>query len=627
MEETRILVVEDEAITSMDIKNRLEKLKYNVVGTAFTGEEAIENAGKLKPDLILMDIILKGNMDGTTAAQTISQLYGIPIIYLTAYNDADTFNRAKLCIPYGYIAKPFETRTLQIAIEMAVYKREMEDKLALSEKRNQLLMENASCGFIVHDLHGIVYDTNKVGEKILGANKSGILNKDFRNFVVPDEQEYVAVQLNKLHIEKKIDPVVVHILQPSGEIREVELSGVCVTLNSKDIILSVINDITEITKIRNQTLLADKLASVGTLAVGIIHEINNPLNSITANLEFIREKIKKIPETDTLTHKLLFDLGEIIDESMEGTSQISKIVKYLKGFSRIDEKNLVSMDIHHEIKSALNIAKPQLQKIKIETNFNENIPLILTQTNKLQQVFLNLIMNAAQAFPQTRDQDNIIKILTEMDKNKIKISFIDNGTGIERGSLKKIFEPFFTTKPAGIGTGLGLSICYDIIHAMGGNITVNSILNVGTYFTIYLPLNMKAESLAKDKIGLEPSTRLKILIVDDMPILLKSLHRILMDSHEVTDALGGREALRILEKNGNHFDLLIADVHMPDVSGADLYRYIAEKYPVLKDRIIFVSGGSLSTGTDKFLSTVKNTSLQKPFTREELFMEVNKFCK
>src|SRR5437870_2733130 len=187
MNTTRILIVEDEAITAMDIKARLEKLKYIVVGTAFTGIEAIEKTKELKPDLILMDIVLKGLMDGVAASQIILREFHIPVIFLTAYSDADTFNRAKQSMPYGYITKPFEARDLRIAIEMAIFRREMEQKLAFAEKRYQTLMENASCGFFVHNLDGIVFDINKVAEKIFGAEKSSIINKDFRHFVVPSE--------------------------------------------------------------------------------------------------------------------------------------------------------------------------------------------------------------------------------------------------------------------------------------------------------------------------------------------------------------------------------------------------------------------------------------------------------
>jgi len=626
MEETRILVVEDEAITAMDIKNRLEQMKYNVVGTAFSGIDAITKAKELKPNLILMDVVLKGPMDGTEAAQIISRELHVPIIYLTAYSDSDTFNRAKLCIPYGYITKPFEARDLRVAIEMAVYRREMENKLALAEKRNQVLMENASCGFFVHNLDGIVFDINKVGESIFGAEKTNIINRDFRRFVIPQEQEYASVQLSKLAVEKRIGPNVGHILQPSGDVREVEFSSVCVNLNDDNIILSIVNDITERTKIHNQTFLADKLASVGILAVGIIHEINNPLNCIKSNLEFIKDKINKLPINDITNQKIIYEINEIVNESIDGSNQINKIIRYLKGFARSDDKNLVPIDIHREITLAIKIAKPQLvDHVKVETDFDKNIPLLITENNKLQQVFLNLIINAVQAFQTNNQQTNIIQIKTALVKNKIQILVRDNGVGIAEKNIKKIFDPFYTTKPVGTGTGLGLSICYDIIHAMGGVISVKSKISIGTTFTISLPLNIKAKSIATNEIISTPTSRLKILIVDDMSILLKSLKRLLRDDHDITDALGGRKALTILEEKGEQFDLIISDINMQDVNGIDLYNYIAKKYPKLQDRIIFISGGSLLTGSEEFFSTIKNPRLNKPFTREELFQTIAKF--
>ena len=183
-QETKILVVEDDSITAMDIKSRLEKLNYIVVATAPSGEEALACVDKFNPNLIVMDIVLQGDMDGIVSAEKISENYGIPIIFLTAYGDDDSkFNRAKLTIPYGYITKPFETRDLQVAIQLALVRKEMENKLALKEKRYQLLMDNATCGLFIFDSKGIITDINKQGTIILGRDKRAIINNDFREFI------------------------------------------------------------------------------------------------------------------------------------------------------------------------------------------------------------------------------------------------------------------------------------------------------------------------------------------------------------------------------------------------------------------------------------------------------------
>ncbi|KAF5072447.1 putative transcriptional regulatory protein pdtaR [anaerobic digester metagenome] len=141
MPDTSIMLVEDEIIVAADVKNRLENMGYEVLGIFDTGEEAIEKAGELKPNLVLMDIVLKGDMDGIDAAQKIRELFDIPIIYLTAYSDEKTLQRAKVTEPFGYVLKPFEDREIQSAIEMAIYKHKMEQQLKESEEKYRKLIE------------------------------------------------------------------------------------------------------------------------------------------------------------------------------------------------------------------------------------------------------------------------------------------------------------------------------------------------------------------------------------------------------------------------------------------------------------------------------------------------------
>ncbi|MDO5835558.1 MAG: response regulator [Methanobacterium sp.] len=141
MPDTSIMLVEDEIIVAADVKNRLENMGYEVLGIFDTGEEAIEKAGELKPNLVLMDIVLKGEMDGIDAAQKIRELFDIPIIYLTAYSDEKTLQRAKVTEPFGYVLKPFEDREIQSAIEMAIYKHKMEQQLKESEEKYRKLIE------------------------------------------------------------------------------------------------------------------------------------------------------------------------------------------------------------------------------------------------------------------------------------------------------------------------------------------------------------------------------------------------------------------------------------------------------------------------------------------------------
>lgn len=628
MNDTNILIVEDEAITAMDIRERLKKFGYHVPAITPSGEEAVEMARSIKPNLILMDIYLKGNIDGTVAAQQISRHQHIPIIFLTAYKDEDTFSRAKLSSPYGYIGKPIDSRDLRIAIELTLFKHRMIMQLQSAERRYRALMDNASCGFIVQDIRGVIVETNKKVEWILESRKENIIGKPFADLFIPDERAYVALKLQKAEANGHINYKELHIHSGNGKIKDIDCTSTFIDTGEERLILSIINDVTDRQQMYNKMVLSDKLATVGTLTAGIIHEINNPMTFVATNLHYINDQLKMLNLNDTnqVTQFMLL-LDEVINESILGASKIQEIIQELKGFSRIGHDEITPVYIHEILNFAIHMANPQYKlTATIETHYAPNVPLLLLERNKLHQVFLNLIMNAAQAFEASQKKDNLISITTTVKDNHIQIEFMDTGKGISPDIINKIFDPFFTTKPVGIGTGLGLSISQDIINQMGGEITVRSEINQGTTFTIRLLMKVKLES-PKDQINISlptPKTQVRksILIVDDDPVTLNILERILGKYHEIVTVNSSLEALKILSQK-NKFDLVITDIHMPDVSGIDLYKFILNNHPGLERNMIFMSGGVMNETTNDFIIQTKNDLLLKPFTPEQLIHVIN----
>ncbi len=627
MNEAKILVIEDEIITAMDIQKRLQKLGYAVPNISATGNDAIMFAEKSKPDLILMDIVLKGKPDGIDAAKVITRTYHIPVVFLTAYSDEDTFNRAKLSLPYGYLTKPFETRDLRIAIELALFKKNMEMKLAKAEDRYRMLMENASCGIFIYDKNGIVQEINKQGESIFGYSRDHMIGKDFRKFVVPEEQEYAALQIQKLIIEKKIGPNEGHIVQPSGLIVDVVFSAISIDIHGENILLCILNNMTEYNQLHTRAVLNDKLATVGTLTAGIIHEINNPLTWLLGNIDLLQDEFLQLKK-ENINQQVLAKLDEMINDSLQGAKQIRDIVSTLKGFSRLEDKELFPVDIHSIINDAIKIASTQFKNHPdIQTIFAPDLPLMMFTRNKLLQVFLNLIINAHQSLPENNLNNNSITISTTTEDELLRIDITDSGIGIKPEDLPKIFESFYTTKPAGIGTGLGLSICSDIVSSMGGKIDVKSVFGSGTTFTIHLPISLNVQTENTLRLVKTSQTRKHILIVDDEPFLLKSMQRLLEDIHDITTATGGRAALTLLEDGTDEFDTIISDLNMPDINGADLYRYVAEKYPGFEKNIIFMTGSVFTPALKEFLSTVNNLRLTKPINQDELLQAIERMEK
>jgi len=626
MDKTSILVVEDEAITAMDIQMRLEKLGYKVPAIIDSGEEAILMADKLRPDLILMDIVLKGKMDGTIAAQRISSSYHIPIVFLTAYSDDDTFNRAILSSPYGYLTKPFEPRYLRISVELALFKHNAESKIYSAEQRYRSIMENATCGIFIIDQSGIISELNLEAEKIFGGQHNQMIGTDFKNFVLPSDQAYVDVQMKKMPIKKIIGPYEGRIQRPDGNIRDVEFSAVHVANNEEKFIFAIINDITERNKLQSQKILADKLATVGTLTAGIIHEINNPMTFILSNLNYINEHLKTIKSDNIEQNKLISTLNDRIIESTDGAEKIREIVHNFKGFARVDQGELTWTNIHDVLNDAINMASSQFKNhASFEKNFAADLPLLLLSSSKLHQVFINMLINAGQSMDGDDLHKNIIRVKTYVENDQVCIEINDTGKGISPETIVKIFDPFFTTKPVGIGTGLGLSICYEIIHAIGGQIQVKSELGKGTTFSIYLPINLITERRRRRPTITDTKeiTGKRILIVDDEPALLNLLERILGNDNQITKAQGGRAAFNLLAKDSEQFDVIVSDLNMPDINGVELFQYITVNNPKLARHMIFSTGGSYTASMTEFLSSMKNPCLEKPFTREQLFQAIN----
>ena len=281
-------------------------------------------------------------------------------------------------------------------------------------------------------------------------------------------------------------------------------------------IVGTFTDITErkqseriLQQMQGQIIQQEKMASIGQLAAGVAHEINNPMGFITSNLtslgkyaakldEYIAALLQSLgscpdhpgmAELDALRQKLkvdyiISDVCELVNESLDGANRVQRIVQDLKSFSRVDQVESRQINLNELLETTINIAWNELKYIAtLERDFGA-IPEILCYPQQLNQVFLNLLVNAAQAM----EKQGTIVVRTWGDNDKVFVSVVDTGKGMPEQVRKCVFEPFFTTKEVGKGTGLGLSISADIIRKHGGEITVESQAGVGTTFTVMLPV-------------------------------------------------------------------------------------------------------------------------------------------
>jgi two-component system cell cycle sensor histidine kinase/response regulator CckA len=395
----------------------------------------------------------------------------------------------------------------------------------------------------------------------------------------------------------------------------------------------VLDEATE-TRSRKGSLAFERMASLGTLAAGMAHEINNPLAYVTANLRLIAEQVPLFlnesqnlggDADDPCRARLALasnEIDQMIAECLEGAERIRKIVQDVRMFSYLDDAPTTAIDPQSVLGSAINLAKNELrQSARLETRFDA-IPLVLADEGRLAQVFLNVLVNAAQAMDPS--SDNLVSVTTSTgDAGEAVIAIQDNARGMTKAVQARIFEPFFTTKSVGGGVGLGLSICHGILTSLGGEIRVESEVGKGSTFTIVLPPAPAVSAPVTDSTQLRAAAlrRSRILIVDDEPTIARVLARLLGKGHEVVVATSGSEALDVLAK-GESFDVILCDLLMPGVAGMDVYDVLAAKDAGIEKRIIFMSGGAFTPRAVDFVGRVPNRFLDKPIDTAALFAAI-----
>jgi CheY-like chemotaxis protein/anti-sigma regulatory factor (Ser/Thr protein kinase) len=243
------------------------------------------------------------------------------------------------------------------------------------------------------------------------------------------------------------------------------------------------------------------------------------------------------------------------------------------------------------------------------------VPLVEADDARLGQVFVNLLVNAVQAFPAGDAEANEIRIVTSTDADgRATVEVRDNGPGIPAGIVGRVFDPFFTTKPVGVGTGLGLAITHGIVRAAGGELSVESEVGHGTTFKVVLPASPPSKSSLPPP-ALAPGAplpwRAAVLVVDDEPALGSTIRRVLRH-HDVTAVVKAEDALALLA-DGRKFDVVLSDLMMPGMSGMDLYAELLRKYPETAQRVVFLTGGAFTPEANAFLDRVDNERMEKPF--------------
>jgi PAS domain S-box-containing protein len=506
-------------------------------------------------------------------------------------------------------------------VEDVTARRRAQDALARSEANFRALIENAPDAVGVIRNSGVHLYVNRKLAQLLGYERDELMKMSAVEVMHEEDVPRFAERNRRRDRGEALPSAEYRLKHRDGRLLSVETTTMRVQFDGGVAILAMIRDLTERKRMQAQLLLSDRLASVGVLAAGIAHEINNPLAFVMANLEVLAKKA--LPEMLLLAHDdaergRIARVAEMVEQSHEGSERMRRIVRDVKTFARGGDETREPVDVQASLDAALQLVAHELRRRARVVRDFAPVPKVEASESRLGQVFLNLLVNALQALPESGENEVRVRI-SAPDDATVLVEVIDTGEGIPADVLSRVFDPFFTTKPIGVGTGLGLFVCQGIVASLGGALSIVSEVGKGTTVSVSLP----AITTPSDRAPSGPPSSMsgavktsRVLVIDDEPSLGRALAAALSGEHDVTFVTSGNAAIDLLATD-DRFDVVLCDLMMPDVSGMDVWTRVRASRPDLAARFVFVTGGVFTAETAAFLDGSK-PYLDKPFDMPKL---------
>jgi PAS domain S-box-containing protein len=507
-----------------------------------------------------------------------------------------------------------------------------QEALVGSETRFRELIEHLPDAVTVYR-DGTVIFANLAMVRSLGYESAeDLVGKELLELIHPSDRRLVIERGARALLGEANPPVELRVTRKDGSHAFAEIVSMAIDYDGAPAFLSVARDTTERRVMQAELLQADRMASVGTLAAGVAHEINNPLAYLKGNLDALatRKLNDIIARVDSLAQEALRagatpadvealkasldEAKEMVRLAREGADQMRAIVADLKTFSRSDDAPSSWVDLPRVLDAAIHMAWSEVRTRAIVQKSYGATPSVYANESRLAQVFLNVILNAAHAIPEGRQ--GVIRVTTATGAaGEAIVEIVDDGAGMKPEVAARIFDPFFTTKASGSGTGLGLWICQGIVSALGGRIEVASEPGRGATFTIVIP---QREIVASEpRIAIKPATRRggTVLVLDDQREILRLIERALGHRYTVECYEDGEAALAKIA-SGATYALVLCDMSMPRVNGMQLYERAIQADERLRSRFIFLTGAATDQRAHEFLKA--HSHLMKPFELAEL---------
>ena len=651
-----ILHIDDEDSIRLSIQGFLEDHEYEVI-SAENGRIGLELFRTSNPDLVLVDLRMP-EVDGLDVVSEVNKLAPeTPVIVVSGTGVIADAVRAIQLGAWNFIEKPIQDMSVllhavsngleraRLIRENRDYQENLEQKVVeqtktLQQKHQELknseeffrgIIENSSdVVLIINDAFRVIYESPS-HTRIFGYSPGQIINKSFLNYAHKDDKDEIESMLHSIKaIPGQVENIKFRFRHSDESWRNVEgtATNLLMITSIKGFVINI-KDITESMELQKQLSQAQKMESIGTLAGGIAHDFNNLLTVINGFSDFILMKLKE----NDLFHREISAIRKAGDRAKHLTRQILAFSRKEVYQPKIISINDVILDFNKMINRLIG------EDIKIEINLLPNIPDIKADTSQIEQILINLIVNARDAINQKTEKASEKKITIETNqmyldksyavkhlgsKEGLYVSFdvIDSGIGMTEENIQRIFEPFYTTKEKDKGTGLGLSMVYGIVKQNDGDIIVTSTPGIGSAFRILWPIAVeKPDTDTKEKAHESKLTGKGtiLLVEDDEQVKNFACAALKTFGYSVYTAQNGREALELVKKRNIMVDLLFTDMVMPDMNGNELSEKLKKLIPDI--RVLFTSGYDANTSKKGALEKDINF-LHKPYSINVLAKKV-----
>lgn len=648
-----ILLVEDEMLIAAELRCALESEGFMVSGTPSSAAEAIESCIARRPDIAVVDIRLKGNIDGIDTASALRNQFSIPIIFLTAHADHEDLARAEKVEPVGFVMKPVVFPELVASLKLGIVKHEAERKLRASERRLSTILRCLSDAVIVVNNRATVNFINQAGLRLLNAESEQILGKllsEVISVVHPHERYSVIPDLHYLPSQ---DPdnltsgplPQTGLLLHQGEEIPVEIQSAPMLDEEGGTVggILVVRDISEQIRVdairlqlEERLFQAQKMESLGQLAGGIAHDFNNLLTAILGNINLLK-------------HQTLPSHEKLLSATEQACSRAAELVRQLLSFGRGEPEGqsdsagnrpIDITSILSEVVEVVRAASPT--PVSIDTKIRNPIPMLIGNASQVYQLIINLCMNARDAVLEARELDGnnlnahrpdiIISLARKKIPNHLRATIAgettevvelrvtDSGIGMTEETKRRIFEPFFTTKPIGKGTGLGLATVYGIVRKLGGAIEVDSQLGSGSTFRVLLPAvaETRQKTIPFSSIAASFRGSGTLLVVDGDPLVRDIIGAMFSELGYGTLTAASASELFAILANGQQVSAIVCSADLPDSTNNQLLEALHLQSPHIPI-IMIIDRGAPSRN---LLNLSHVSILQKPYKLHDLAREV-----